>query len=114
MTAKQHVAAVKRRLFFGVVFVPVRGEKSYSVRNDQCIISHYRKIKDRLIDFGIAIPAYTDNIVFKRIKRFYNLFRSVFIGKIVARTVIKDIAEQNDPLGFFLFISFYKFIAIQG
>ncbi len=83
------------------VFVPavsVREEEALAVRVEFGVVGHHREVKQKLIHFRIAISAHGEDLVLVRVEDVGDFRRVVEIGHAVARTMVHEVAEQDQTV----------------
>ena len=105
MPVKKDVPLLQKRGIFPVEQVSVGKEKGVSVLIPKRIIGKNGKFKHHLVDFTVAISAHAKNFLFDGVEHCKNLFRGIIVGKIVAGTVIEQVAKQDDLIRAFVFKS---------
>ena len=94
----QHRADADRRQLPLVPQMPVREEERLGGRFQDRIVAHHRKFEHQLVDFGIAIAAYGEDLVLQSVQDTRHLLRVVEVGHAVARAVVEQVAEEDDAV----------------
>lgn len=76
------------------------------------IRGHDGKFEDHLIDFAVAVAADAEDGVFYSIQHGKDFFRIIVFRQIVSRSVVEDVAEENETVGTFPLISFEETAAV--
>ena len=63
------------------------------------IVGHDGKVEDHLVDLGIAVAAHRDDAVGQGVEQRDYALGSVIARQVVARTVIEQVAQQDDAIG---------------
>ena len=84
------------------------GAKDMAVRQEQLaaglveqrgIVGHDGEVEHHLIDLGIAVAAYRDDAVGQGVEQRDHALGGVIARQVVARTVIEQVAQQDDAIG---------------
>ena len=99
MPAEQDVAVAERRGIILTVDVPVcRVYQPLPVEN-YGIVREQRKRQNHLVYLGVAVAADAENLVLQLGELRDDLLRRVAVGQVVARSVIEQVAEQDQSVG---------------
>ena len=114
VSVKKNIALFQRRkiifvenMTVGRINEPVSGCKHR-------IVGKNREFQHHLVNLCVAVAPDAEYFIFFLIEHSDNLFRRIFIGQIVSRPVIKNIAEQQEPVRLFIFIFFNQPAAIKS
>ena len=84
------------------------GAKDMAVRQEQLaaglveqrgVVGHDGEVKHHLVDLSIAVAAYRDDVVGQGVEQRNHALGSIVARQVVARTVIKQVAQQDDAVG---------------
>ena len=81
--------------------MPVRREYRLSVQFQQTIFRQYRKLQHHLIHFGIAVSANAEQPICQRVQLCNDGFGGIPLRQIIARSVIQNIPQQEQPIRVF-------------
>ena len=99
MTVKQYISLADWRKIVAIIYVTVSGIYQFIAHGYDGIIRKHGKIEHHLIDLRLAVASDAHNAFFHGVEHGDHLFRSIFLRKIVPRSVIKDISEKEKPVG---------------
>ena len=74
----------------------------------------YQKVEHHLVYLRLAVSANAHNVVGIRIQHLNYLFGGIFLGKIVSRSVVENVAEKKQKIRLFGFIRLEHFSAPIG
>lgn len=89
---------------FLIIYMPVREEKAHALIHKEGIVGHDGKLKEHLIDLGVAVATHGNNAVLHGIEAFDDAFRVDAFGYSVARTVVEDVAKDAEHVAMLLLI----------
>lgn len=89
---------------FLIIYMPVREEKAHALIHKEGIVRHDGKLKEHLIDLGVAVATHGNNAVLHGIEAFDDAFRVDTFGYSVARTVVEDVAKDAEHVAMLLLI----------
>ena len=89
---------------FLIIYMPVREEKAHALIHKEGIVGHDGKLKEHLIDFGVAVATHGNNAVLHGIEAFNNAFRVDTFGYAVARSVVEYVAKDAEHVAMLLVI----------
>jgi len=101
MTVQKHVALPQGRKVVFVEFMAVGNENASFTEGKNRVIRHHGKFQHHLIHLGIAIPPHTKDAVAHFVQKGDNSLRGIGFGQVVARAVIKQIAQKQKAVGLF-------------
>ena len=84
--------------FFFVVNVSVGQEETFAVVYHERIVGKDREVQQHLVHFRVAVAAYGNDFSGHCVQPFGNAFRVESFGKIVARSVVQDIAQNAEQV----------------
>ena len=87
-------------------FVAVNREHFETVDAQENLFVEHRKFQNHLVHLGVTVAANANNILFYAVEHRNYLFWRITFGKVVARAVVKNVAEQQKPFGVLTFKSF--------
>ena len=89
---------------FLIIYMPVREEKAHTLIHKEGIVGHDGKLKEHLIDLGVAVAAHGYDVAAHGIEAFDDAFRVDTFGYSVARTVVEDVAKDAEHVAMLLLI----------
>lgn len=98
MTAKENISPLKRWGGVLAVNMTMRGIDIAEVKGKQGVIRHYGKIQHHLINLGVAVAANAKQPVLDRVEHGGDLLGRVFLGQLSSRSVIEQVAKQEQLL----------------
>ena len=98
MAIEQDVAGLHGRQGFQVVTVAMGRIDEAAALGQDGIGRHDGKFQDHLINVGITVAADAEDGVFDFVEHGKDFLRRVVFGQVVARSVIEDIAEQDQAV----------------
>ena len=84
------------------------GAKDVAVRQEQFaaglikqrgVVGHDGKVEHHLVDLGVAVAAHRDDAVGQGVEQRNHALGGVVARQVVARTVVEQVAQQNDAVG---------------
>ena len=84
------------------------GAKDVAVRQEQLaaglvkqgsVVGHDREVEHHLVDLGVAVAAHRDDAVGQGVEQRNHTLGGVVARQVVARTVIEQVAQQDDAVG---------------
>lgn len=99
MTMEQDVARLHGRQGFQVVTVAMGRIDEAAALGQDGIGRHDGEFQDHLIHVGITVAADAEDGLFDFVEHGKDFLRRVVFGQVVARPVIKDVAEQDQAVG---------------
>ena len=85
-----------RRQLALVEEVSVRQEELLRPRVEDLVIRHHRELEHHLVHFRVAVAAHGDDLVLAEIQHLRDLHGIVEVRDSVPRTVVQEIAQQDD------------------
>ena len=99
MSVQKNIPFAERRNVRFVIHMTVCGVYRRLAEVYHRVIRKHGKIEHHLIDLRLAVASDAHNAFFHGVEHGDHLFRSIFLRKIVPRSVIKDISEKEKPVG---------------
>ena len=95
MSVQQHIALTQRRRCFRVELMSVRGvHQPLPCRQDGIVREDWER-EHHLINLGVAVAAYAEDCICHAVQHGNHLLRRVIARQIISRSVVKNIAEQQ-------------------
>ena len=95
MSVQQHIALTQRRRCFRVELMSVRDiHQPLPCRQDGIVREDWER-EHHLIHFGVAVAAHAEDCIRHAVQHGNHLLGRVIARQIVSRSVIKNIAEQQ-------------------
>ena len=91
-------AHAERRQAVFVPAVAVGEEEALAVCVENGVVRHHRKLEHHLIDLGVAVAADGEDAVLAAVENGGDLYGVVEVGHAVARSVIQEIAQKDEPV----------------
>ena len=113
VTVEKNVTILKRRKIAFVEVMTVSHINKALPCSDYGIIRKNREIKHHLVNLRVTITSDTKDFTLHCIQNFNYFFRRIALGQIVSRSVIKNIAEENDSVRLFVFVGLNQLFAIK-
>ena len=98
VAVNQQVARLVRRQVIEVEQMAVGDERGAAVQIKQRVIRHDRELQHHLINLRVAVAAHAEQLVLYAVEQRDHALRVVCVRQIVARTVIEQVAQQNQTL----------------
>lgn len=67
-----------------------------------------------MVDFAVAVAADAEDGVLYAVQHGKDFFRIIVFRQIISRSVVEDVAEENETVGTFPLISFEETAAVIG
>ncbi len=99
MAVEQDVTSLHGRQRCYVVAVSMGRIDEAAALGQDGIGRHDGKFQDHLIDVGITVAADAEDGVFDFVEHGKDFLRRVVFGQVVARSVIEEVAEQDQAVG---------------
>ena len=112
--AGQERAAAQRGQRIGICMVAVGQVHGDAVALQQGVVRHAGEGEHHLVHLGLAVSANGENSVLQAGQHGDHGFRGIVPGQVVSRTVVQQVAQQNDLIGFFSFNQLHQLAAPIG
>ena len=109
---QQYIAILQRWQTIRMINMAVGGVHSKRIDAYQRIISHDRERQNHLINFGIAIAPNAKDFFFSLVECRNNILWTILIRKIISRTMIENVSEQQHAICFLLIEGMQHFLAV--
>ena len=88
----------------GVVDMAVGEQDAAALVDEEHIVAHHREAEQHLVDLGIAVAAYGDDVIGQRVELSDNALGVDTLGYAVAWPVVEDVAEDEKHVALLLTI----------
>ena len=102
VTADINIALVYKGHILLIIKMTVGAEKKLFLSPDCHIIGSYGEFKHHAVNLRFAVSSDAEELCFNGIEHFNDFLGCIFLGKIVAGTVIEKVTQKNEPFGLFL------------
>ncbi len=86
----------------GIVDVAVGEQDAAALVDEQDIVAHHREAEQHLVDLGIAVAAYGDDVIGQWVQCRDDALGVDALGDAVARSVVEDVAEDEKHVALLL------------
>lgn len=86
----------------GIVDMAVGEQDAAALVDKQHIVAHHWEAEQHLVDLGIAVAAYGDNVIGQRIQCRDDALGVNALGDAVARPIVEDVAEDEEHVALLL------------
>ena len=101
MAVQQDIALLEHGQLVLIEEMAVRGEDHAAARIEKRIVGQHGELEHHLIHVAVAVAAHAHQLVLDGVEHFRHRFGVVFLGQVVARAVIEQIAQQQQFVGLF-------------
>ena len=86
----------------GIVDVAVGEQDAVAFVDKQHIVAHHREAEQHLVDLGIAVAAYGNDVIGQRVQCLDDALGVDALGDAVARPIVEDVAEDEEHVALLL------------
>ncbi len=95
VSVNQNVTAAKGRRRLGIVVMPVGDKEGSAFLKKEHIVGENGEVQHHLVDLGVAVSADTAKDILAAIKQGDDFLGCVVGRQVVARSVIKQVAQED-------------------
>ena len=86
----------------GVIDVAVSEQDAAALVDKQHIVTHHREVEQHLVNLGITVAAYSDDVIGQRVQCRDDALGVDAFGDAVARPIVEDVAEDEEHVALLL------------
>ena len=101
MSVQQHIALTQRRRCLGIEDMSVRDIHQPLPCRQYGIVREDREREYHLVHLGVAVAAHAEDCICHAVQHGNHLLRRIIARQIVSRSVVKNIAEQQQTRSLF-------------